>query len=266
MNKINLTFLNMYKILIITFFVSIISNTGLTSQKNKYLMIYAPSSLRDAVNEVIVLFKKRYPTKSIKPIYMGTSLLAQQIKNGASPDVFISANSEWMDYLDEHQLTKKKYRVNYLHNSLVAITKKDNSKYKKIKNIEGFKKILLTTKSRISLAMTMSVPAGIYTKNYLENINIWKDIKKNIVESSNVRAAMKFISRGDLDLGIVYYSDAIAENKIKIVYFLEEHYHLNIVYPLTILNEEETTLNFYNFLIAENSKSIMKKWGFKINK
>ena len=114
--------------------------------------------------------------------------------------------------------------------------------------------------------MTKSVPAGIYTKNYLENIDVWKDIKGKIVESPNVRAAMNFVSRGDLDLGIVYYSDAISENKIKIIYFLEEHYHEKIVYPLTILNEEQETLNFYNFLIEKNSKSIMRKWGFKTNR
>ena len=103
-------------------------------------------------------------------------------------------------------------------------------------------------------------------KKYLENIDIWTDIKGNIVESPNVRAAMNFVSRGELDLGIVYYSDAISENKIKIIYFLDEHYHGKIIYPLTVLNEKEETLSFYNFLIEKNSKSIMRKWGFKINR
>ena len=249
--------------IVIAFFLLMISALGFAGQKNKYLMIYAPASLRDAVDELIILYKKKYPTKVIKPVYLGTSQLALQIKNGANPDIFISANSDWMDYLEGKQLIIKKYRINYLYNSLVGITKKENNQLIKVKDIKGFKKILLTTKSKISLAMTKSVPAGIYTKNYLENIDVWKDIKGKIVESPNVRAAMNFVSRGDLDLGIVYYSDAISENKIKIIYFLEEHYHLKIVYPLTILNEEEETLNFYNFLIEKNSKSIMRKWGFK---
>jgi molybdate transport system substrate-binding protein len=252
--------------IIIAFFLLMMSAFGFADQKNKYLMIYAPASLRDAVDELIILYEKKHPTKAIKPVYMGTSQLALQIKNGANPDIFISANSDWMDYLEGKQLIIKKYRINYLYNSLVGITKKGNNQLIKIKDIKGFKKILLTTKSRISLAMTISVPAGIYTKNYLENINIWKDIKDNIVESPNVRAAMNFVSRGDLDLGIVYYSDAISENKIKIIYFLDEHYHGKIIYPLTVLNEEEETLSFYNFLIEKNSKSIMRKWGFKTNR
>ena len=102
---------------------------------------------------------------------------------------------------------------------------------------------------------------------HLDSSHEWSqngtDIKGNIVESPNVRAAMNFVSRGDLDLGIVYYSDAVSENKIKIIYFLEENYHAKIVYPLTVLNEKKETLNFYNFLIEKNSKSIMRKWGFK---
>jgi molybdate transport system substrate-binding protein len=266
MNTTKQFFLKIKTLIVIAFFLLMISTFGVAGQKNKYLMIYAPASLRNAVNELIILYKKRYPTKVIKPVYMGTSQLALQIKNGANPDIFISANSKWMDYLEGKQLIIKKYRINYLYNSLVGITKKDNHQLSKIKDIRDFKKILLTTKSRISLAMTMSVPAGIYTKNYLENIDIWKDVKENIVESNNVRAAMNYVSRGDLDLGIVYYSDAISENKIKIIYFLEEHYHVKIVYPLTILNEEKETLIFYNFLIEKNSKSIMRKWGFKTNR
>ena len=266
MNTIKQFFFKIKTLIVIAFFLLMISASGFASQKNKYLMIYAPASLRDAVNELIILYKEKYPTQVIKPVYMGTSQLAIQIKNGANPDVFISANSKWMDYLERKQLIIKKYRINYLYNSLVGITKKENNQLRKIKDIKSFKKILLTTKSRISLAMTMSVPAGIYTKNYLENIDIWKDVKENIVESNNVRAAMNYVSRGDLDLGIVYYSDAISENKIKIIYFLEEHYHVKIVYPLTILNEEKETLIFYNFLIEKNSKSIMRKWGFKTNR
>ena len=249
--------------IVLAFFLLMIGTFGFAGQKNKYLMIYAPASLRDAVNELIILYKKKYPSKVIKPVYMGTSQLAIQIKNGANPDVFISANSKWMDYLEDKQLIIKKYRINYLYNSLVGITKKENNQLRKVKDINGFKKILLTTKSRISLAMTMSIPAGIYTKHYLENIDIWKDIKDNIVESPNVRAAMNFVSRGDVDLGIVYYSDAISENKVKIIYFLEENYHAKIIYPLTILNEKEETISFYNFLMEKNSKSIMRKWGFK---
>ena len=130
MNTTKQFFLKIQILIVIAFFLLMISTFGVAGQKNKYLMIYAPASLRNAVDELIILYKKRYPTKVIKPVYMGTSQLALQIKNGANPDVFISANSEWMDYLEGKQLIIKKYRTNYIYNSLVGITKKGNNNEK----------------------------------------------------------------------------------------------------------------------------------------
>ena len=225
----------------------------------KELLIYAPASLRTAMEEVISKYKKNI---NIKTVYMGTSILALQIKNGAKPDIFISANNEWMNYLEEKKLTLKKYRINFLYNSLVIVTNKTNKNRSQIKNIEDLKVNLTQTKTKISLAMTRSVPAGIYAKSYLININLWKLIKNNVVESPNVRAAMKFVSRGDLEFGIVYKSDAIAEKKVKILYNLEKNLHDEIIYPLVILNEKLDTINFYKYLKNSQSLAIINKWGF----
>ena len=53
------------------------------------------------MEEVISKYKNNV---NIKAVYMGTSILALQIKNGAKPDIFISANNEWMNYLEENFL------------------------------------------------------------------------------------------------------------------------------------------------------------------
>ena len=225
----------------------------------KELTLYAPASLRTAMEEVISKYKNN---NNIKTIYMGTSYLALQIKNGAQPDIFISANNDWMNYLEKKNLILREYRINFLYNSLVLITNRNNKDITLIRNIEDLRKNLTLTKTKISLAMTKSIPAGIYAKNYFINIKIWKHIKNNLVESPNVRAAMKFISRGDLEFGIVYKSDAIAEKKVKIIYDVEKNLHDKIIYPLVILNERLETLNLYNYLKSTQSLLIMKKWGF----
>lgn len=245
----------------ILFLVFLFNFKAFTNQLDRELLIYAPASLRDALNEVIQSYKKQ--KIKIVPVYLGTSNLAQQIKNGANPDIFISASIEWMNYLEKRKLILKKYRKDYLYNSLVLVSRKKSS-IQKIENIVDLKQVLISTKSRISLAMTRSVPAGIYAKNYLETIGIWEKVKKKIVESTNVRAAMQFVSRGELDYGIVYFSDTVPTKKIKVIYYLENYYHKKIIYPKSVLNEKNTTLEFYDFLSNENSLSIMKKWGFKV--
>ena len=95
------------------------------------------------------------------------------------------------------------------------ITKNTNEYKQKIKNVRELEKILLNSKTRISLALTNSVPAGIYAKDYLENTSIWEKLKNKIVESPNVRIATQYVARGDLEYGIVYNSDAVANKRVK---------------------------------------------------
>ena len=93
-------------------------------------MIFAPSSLKDSLTEVLELYQIENK-KNIKDVYLGTAQLAQQIKNGAEPDLFISANIEWMKYLEDRDLVLNKYRYTLLSNSLVAITSNENFHIKK---------------------------------------------------------------------------------------------------------------------------------------
>ena len=93
-------------------------------------MIFAPASLKDSLSEVIELYQKERPLH-IKQVYLGTAQLAQQIKNGAEPDIFISANIQWMEHLEKRGLVLEKYRYILLRNSLVAVTNYEHFNLKK---------------------------------------------------------------------------------------------------------------------------------------
>ena len=248
---------------LITFFLFLIFVTqSFGKQQHKQnLMIFAPSSLKDSLNEVIQSYQKREQFE-IKQVYLGTAQLAQQIKNGAQPDIFISANIQWMEHLEKRGLVLEKYRYILLGNSLVAVTNYDHFNLRKKQYFNDVKKTFLETNTRISLAMVEAVPAGIYAKQFFKNIEIWQAIKFNIANSPNVRAAMSFVSRGDLEYGVVYRSDAMADKRVKIIYDLDPSYYTKIEYPMTILNKKEKTLNFYNFLKNKKNKNIFKRWGF----
>ena len=90
-------------------------------------------------------------------------------------------------------------------------------------------------------------------------------VKFNIANSPNVRAAMSYVSRGDLEYGVVYRSDAMADERIKIIYDLDKSYYTKIEYPMTILNKKEKTINFYKFLKNKKTKKIFTKWGFIVS-
>ena len=224
-------------------------------------MVFAPASLKDSLNEVLLLYKNEKNIE-IKEVYLGTAQLAQQIKNGAEPDFFISANMEWMKHLEQRELVLKNYTYVLLSNSLVAITNNEN--YNKMNDdyFKSIKETFLNTNTRISLAMVDAVPAGIYAKEYFKNIGIWNKIKKNVANSPNVRSALSFVSRGDLEYGVVYKSDALVDNRVKIIYELDPALYTKVEYPITILNKKNDTLHLYNFLMKNKALSIFKKWGF----
>ena len=90
------------------------------------------------------------------------------------------------------------YRYTLLTNSLVAVTSKENFNSKNKEHFKDVKKTFLNTKTRISLAMVDAVPAGIYAKQFFQNIGIWGSIKLNVANSPNVRAALSFVSRKEI--------------------------------------------------------------------
>ena len=252
---------------ILFFSLIILHLTSLLFSKNneKSVLIYAPISLSEVIKEVINPYKTLNNEIKIKLVFMGTSNLVMQIKNGANPDIFISANIEWMDYLERKKIISKKFRKDYLYNSLVVITNKQNS-VNEFSNIKELENAFLKSKTKISLAMTNTIPAGMYAKNFLENAGIWENIKKKYVESTNVRTALNYVARNELEFGIVYKTEAVGNNKVKIVYSIKGEKHKKIIYPIAALNEKKETIEVYDFFLDNRSLSKTLKWGFEILK
>ena len=253
------------KILFISLTIFIITFSLSSKSHEKTVLLYAPISLSEVIKELINSYKYLQKNIKIKPVFMGTSKLVMQVKNGARPDLFISANLEWMDYLERKKIISKKFRKDYLSNSLVVITNKENS-VNAFKNIKELENAFLKSKTKISLAMTNSIPAGIYAKEFLENIGVWKNIKRNYVESPNVRTALNYVARNELEFGIVYKTEVVDNSKVKIVHYIDDKKHKKIIYPIAALNEKRETMEVYNFFLDNKNLTVALKWGFEILK
>ena len=256
---------NICKILFISLAVFIMAFSLSSKSHERTILLYAPISLSEVIKELIDSYKILQNNIKIKPVFMGTSQLVMQVKNGANPDIFISANVEWMDYLERKKMILKKFRKNYLYNSLVVITNKKNS-INEFVNIQELEDAFLKSKTKISLAMTNSIPAGMYAKDFLENAGIWEKIKKKYVESTNVRTALNYVARNELEFGIVYKTEAVGNTKVKIVYSISKEKYKKIIYPIATLNEKEETIEVYDFFLDNRSLSKTLKWGFEILK
>jgi molybdate transport system substrate-binding protein len=178
--------------------------------------------------------------------------------------VFVSADLNWMDYGAEKKLINKDTRVNLLGNTLVLIAPKD-SKIGNVRIRPGFDLATLAGDGRIATGDVKAVPAGIYAKEALEKLGIWSAVEPKMAMTSNVRAALILVARGEAPLGIVYSTDAKVEPGVKIVGTFPEDSHPPIVYPVAATRHAKPdTAAYIAFLRSPAARAIFERYGFAV--
>ena len=224
------------------------------------ITVYAAASLTNAVNELETLYEQKNKTE-VKTSYAGSSTLAKQIEAGAPADVFMSADVQWMDYLQNKQLVVPTDRINLLGNRLVVITPKDRPiKLKMDKSVDPTKAI----QGKLCTGDTKSVPVGKYAKQALTSLGWWEKLEPRLVETEDVRAALNFVARGECQVGIVYATDAAISKDVVVAGIFPENTHPPIIYPVGLIKKNEDSVKFYKFLQSGQAKAVYKKYGFSV--
>jgi molybdate transport system substrate-binding protein len=232
--------------------------------ENRVVTVFAAASTTDAVTEICDLFmEKKLGTATFS--FGSSSTLAKQIENLAPADIFISANIEWMDYLDEKQLIDSSRRIDLLGNKIVLIAPADST-IQQIDMAEHVDLAGLLGDGRLAMGDPNHVPAGIYAKQALEKLNIWKSVENVIAPAKTVREALVLVERGETPLGVVYSTDASLTNKVKIVGEFSIDSHPPIVYPVAIVSGRKTpeVESLFQFLKGPEAKAIFEKHGFLV--
>lgn len=223
------------------------------------LTVFAAASLKDALDEVVRGYD---PAVRVVVSYGASSALAKQIENAAPADLFISADLDWMDYLEARNLIDKSTHSNLLRNRLVLIAPNHTSATLEIK--PGFPLAQALGDGRLAMANPDSVPAGKYGKAALQHLGVWAAVAGRVAAAENVRAALTLVSRGEAPFGIVYRTDAIADRKVRIVGVFPEGSHPAIIYPAAVIagskNVQARTL--FNYLGSPAARAIFSKHGF----
>jgi len=224
------------------------------------VLIFAAASLKNALDEVA----KQWQLATGKPAiisYAATSALARQIEQGAPADLFISADLDWMDYLETRDLIKPGTRVNLLGNRLVLVAPRHVSL-----RIVGLDIPAALGDGKLAMATIDAVPAGKYGKAALESLGMWSAVKDHVVQSDNVRAALVLVARGEARLGIVYQTDAEAEPGVRIVAPFPDNSYPPVIYPAAILRESGhgEAASFADFLRSYRADIIFAGYGFTV--
>jgi molybdate transport system substrate-binding protein len=221
--------------------------------------VFAAASLKNALDELSMHF----PSKVILS-YGASSALARQIENGAPADVFVSADLDWMDYLEKKGLLAPGTRRNLLGNRLVLIAPANEPV--RLQPAPGFPILKILGNGRIALAEPNSVPAGKYAKAALEKLGVWDQVAGRIAAADNVRAALALVARGEAPLGVVYETDARADPKVMVAGAFPEGSHPPIVYPAAaVKSAQPVAAPFLEFLGSAKARAIFERHGFTVN-
>jgi molybdate transport system substrate-binding protein len=249
--------------LILTLATSVFLVTGSgVSHAADTITVFAAASLKNALDDIVKAHETRTGAKVVVS-YAASSALARQIESGAPADIFFSADLDWMDYLEKRSLIQQTSRQNLLRNRIVLIAPSDSKTTLKI--APGFPLASALGKERLAMADTNSVPAGKYGKASLEALGVWKDVQARVASAENVRAALLLVARGEAPFGIVYSTDAVAEQKVRIVDQFPENTHPPIVYPAALIatSKSAAAASFLGSLKQTAARAIFEKHGFK---
>jgi molybdate transport system substrate-binding protein len=226
------------------------------------LTVFAAASLTDAMQEV----GKSWQAKSGRTVvfsFAASSVLARQIEGSGGADMFMSADSDWMNYLDTRNLIARDTRKDLLGNHLVLIAPAGVPVSLTI--APHFDLAGALAGGRLSIADPASVPAGKYGKASLTSLGVWDSVSGHLAQAENVRAALAYVSRGETPLGIVYTTDALSDHSVRIVGTFPDNTHAPIVYPVALTKDAKPQAkNFLVYLSGPQAQAIFAKDGFVI--
>jgi molybdate transport system substrate-binding protein len=229
--------------------------------QDKSLTVFAAASMKNALDDVDAAYTAKTGVKIVAS-YAASSALAKQIEQGAPADVFLSADTDWMDYATTKKAINEPTRVNLLGNSIVLIAPKESG----ISNVtigQGFDLSKLAGAGKIATGDVNAVPVGKYAKAALEKLGAWDAAAPKFAMAESVRAALTLVARQEAVLGIVYSTDAKVDPAVKIVGTFPADSHPPIIYPVAATTTAKMeAASYLAFLRSQAAKAIFEKYGF----
>jgi molybdate transport system substrate-binding protein len=223
------------------------------------LNVFAAASLSDAFKELAPQFQAA-TGHALRFNFGASGALARQIKEGAPADVFVSADELRVDQLEKAGLLLPDTRKTILANTLVIVVAADGGA-----PVATPADLTKADVRRIAIGEPATVPAGTYTKEYLQKVGLWKPLLDKMVPLDTVRAVLAAVEAGNADVGFVYQTDALISKKVKIAIAIPRAEGPKITYPVAVLKDTkspEAARALVAFLSGPEAQKVFAKFGF----
>lgn len=226
------------------------------------LTVSAAISTKDAVEEIGREFARRHPGATLRYNFGSSGALQKQIEAGAPVDVFVSAAERPMDELARQGLIEPAARRTFAGNTLVVVTPRDAPL-----GLDRPAGLLDPRVRRIVIGNPRTVPAGRYAAESLRALGLWDRLQPRLILAENVRQALDYVARGEVDAGFVYATDVAARGtQVREVFRPPPGSHAPITYPAAVVRgarEGVLARAFVGWLTGPESRAVLERLGFQ---
>ncbi len=223
------------------------------------LTISAAISLKAPLQAIGEDYERSHPDQRVVCNFGASGTLQHQIEQGAPVDIFISAGETQMDALEKDNLLVAGTRRDLLGNQLVLIVPMREQ------DVKGFGDLTKSAVRSIAMGNPQVVPAGMYAKETLQNLNLLPKITGKLVFAQDVRQALAYVESGNADAGLVYVTDARISSAVRVVATAPDDSHLPILYPIALLKDSKSpqaARMLLDSLESPDSLNEFEKYGF----
>lgn len=224
------------------------------------LTVSAASSLGNAFKDIATAYEGQHAGVKVLLNVGASGLLLQQLAKGAPVDVFASADEGTMDAAAKQGLIAVAERRDVVRNTLVLVVPKDSKL-----SLGALADLARAGVQKIAIGNTASVPAGRYSRRALEAAQLWPAVAAKAITTQNVRQALDYVARGEVDAGFVYATDAVlAADKVKVAF--EVPLDIAIRYPMAPTSgstQPAEAKRFIAYVLSPAGQAILGRYGFR---
>ena len=226
------------------------------------LLVSGAISLRESLRGIGALFEQRHPEVKVVFNFGASGVLQQQIERGAPVDVFVSAAPKQMDELQAKGLLLDDTRRTLTANQVVLI-KPSGLRF----GLGSFKDLMKPEVKRIAIGNPRTVPAGEYAREVLTSLKLWDALEPKLILTENVRQALVYVIRGEVEGGLVYATDAqSAGREVQVAAAAPEGSHRPVIYPIAVVTASKVPAlarAFVDLALSDEGQEVLRAHGFR---
>jgi molybdate transport system substrate-binding protein len=236
------------------------STTSSTAAAVQELTVSAASSLKGAFTEIGKAFDQANNSKTTFN-FDASGTLQKQIEGGAPVDVFASAALKQVNALIDEKLVDAASVKNFASNEIVLVVPADSKL-----GITSFQDLAKANVKKVTYGDPKVAPHGVAAEEILNKLGLFDQVKPKVIYAANVSAALAYVSKGEVDAGIIFATEAVAGgDTVKIAATSDPSWHSKIAYPVAAVSASKNkTLAqaFVDFVAGSEGQSILQKYKF----